>query len=576
MSDKNLQNMVKAVSRTDTPIEHRKTMMVEYLQNCDEDSLQGVFKRMSESDTQVGEETREMAKWIRDLVNNIQRAPMRPATFIELTRLDNSNSPHAMVISENGETGYMAVHDLPAVEKLKLGDRVAIDAKATILIDKADTQHQFGHEVRFERRLDSKHIEVTSRGDEKLVVLTSKAVMDKIEAGKVNPGDVVVIASGDKVAISYVPAPETHYYRFIDRGPIPDILVDRDIGSPPRVIDQVSQHVREEMTRPENRRRFRLRPCITRLLSGVSGSGKTLAVQAIHRRMYEIMSEVTKTPIEKLPQRVFRFKTSQILSMWLGESDKNADRLFDEVEKMAKQTYTNDDGKTFVLPVMVVMEEAEGMGRSRGDTHDSVYDRILSTLLQRLDPNRAGLAEQLVVFLSTTNEPHLVDPAFLRRIGGSVERFGRLDQLSFADVLKKLVRGLPAESSESKSQTKLWNEITGGLEEWLYTDETAVVELSLSGLGPMHKYRRDFLTGALIDRAVQESSNAAWQESLENPDAGISLDHLKEAIIGQVDSLVHQITPVNASHYLDIPEGSKVVKVRNLLAPSGQAVIAAE
>jgi len=572
-SDQNVRSMAKALAQTDTPIEHRKAMAIAFFTAAEEEVLEEAFKHMQGS--QMDEDSKEMVKNVRDLIDNIQRAPMRPATFVEITKLSSSNAPHAMVVSDNGEFGYMAIHDLPAVSKLRLGDRVALDAKAMILIDQSDTEHQYGHEARFERRLDSKHIEVIVRGDDKLVVLTHKDVMDKIEAGKVNPGDTIVIACTDKVAVAHVPPPVTHYYKFIDRGPIPDVYVDRDIGAPPRVIEHVSQHVREEMTRPDLRRRFKLRPCITRLLSGVSGSGKTLAVQAIHRRLYEIMSEVTETPVEALPPRVFRFKTSQIFSMWFGESDKNADRLFDEIEKLARQTFTNANGKEFRLPVMVVMEEAESVGRTRGEEHNSVYDRVMATLLQRMDPNRAGLAEQMVVFLSTTNEAHLVDPAFLRRIGGSVERFGRLDQAAFADVVKKLVRGLPAAKTSDKGQHQLWTEILAELENWLYADDTGVAELSLSGLGPAIKYRRDFLTGALVDRAVQESSLEAWQEALTNPDAGLSAEHLKDAIIEQVDTLVHQLTPVNASHYLDVPEGSKVVKVKNLLA-AGQTVIAAE
>src|SRR6516162_1066446 len=100
---------------------------------------------------------------------------------------------------------------------------------ARMLIDSCNTQHQYGHETRFERKLDSKHIEVTARGDEKLVVLTHQDVMDSIDAGKVNPGDAIVIACTDKLAVAHVPAPETSYYKFIDRGPVPDVIVDRDI-----------------------------------------------------------------------------------------------------------------------------------------------------------------------------------------------------------------------------------------------------------------------------------------------------------------------------------------------------------
>ena len=118
-----------------------------------------------------------------------------------------------------------------------------------------------------------------------------------------------------------------------------------------------------------------------KLLCGVSGSGKTLAVQAIHHLMYEIMSEVTGVALDQLPFRVFRFRQSQLLSKWLGDSDKNVDRLFDEIEQLADQPFRAPDGRQVRLPVLVVIEEADGMGRARGQ--DAIYDRILTTALQR-------------------------------------------------------------------------------------------------------------------------------------------------------------------------------------------------
>ena len=80
------------------------------------------------------------------------------------------------------------------------------------------------------------------------------------------------------------------------------------------------------------------------------------------------------------------------------------------------------------------------------------------------------------------------------------------------------------------------------------------------------KYHRDFLTGALIDRSVQQSSSAAWEESLINPNAGITVGHLQHAITHQIKSVVRQLTPQNITHYVDLPEGTQVSNVKNLLA----------
>ena len=154
------------------------------------------------------------------------------------------------------------------------------------------------------------------------------------------------------------------------------------------------------------------------------------------------MSEITGVPLEQLPPRVFRLRQSQVLSMWLGESDKNVDRLFDEIEQLADQPFKTPDGRQFRLPVLVIIEEADGMARARNHDHDAVHDRILTTALQRLDPARANIRERLIIFLASTNEPQIVDPAFLRRVGGSIEIFGRLNRSAFRAVLQKLTRGI--------------------------------------------------------------------------------------------------------------------------------------
>jgi ATPase family associated with various cellular activities (AAA) len=554
--------VLKQLGNKGLDLSHRKQMALELI--ADEATGESVLAALAAP--ALDEEAQQAAEQVRGIVENLKRAPMRSATFLGLSTPADSTAPLATVLMDDGQEACLVVHDPASVKDLKLGDRVTLDGKASILIGAAHS-YQYGKEAAFERRLDCQRIEVTQR-DERFVLLADAHLLDRIDAGQVKPGDIIVMDRNECIAKDAVPAVDSlSHYRFLDKGPVPDVLVERDIGAPPRVIEEVARHVLEEMTRPELRRRFRLRPCITRLLCGVSGSGKTLAVQAIHRRLYDIMSEVTGTPLTDLPQRVFRFKSSAIYSLWLGESDKNADRLFDEVEKCAREPFTNAEGKTFKLPVLLVMEEAEGIGRARGHDRDGIYDRILSTMLQRLDPNRAGLAGELVVFLATTNEPHLIDPAFLRRIGGQVESFGRLDRAAFIAVLNKHIAGLPAqENGRTKSQKQLWRENVSLLEQWLYDEENdlGVVELSLERTQPLVKYRRDFLTGALIDRSVQDSSSAAWEESLTNEQAGISAAHLQSAITRQIGNVVKQLTPHNVVHYLDLPEGSRVTGIRSI------------
>jgi ATP-dependent 26S proteasome regulatory subunit len=511
----------------------------------------------------VDSDVKNKQKKLDELVEQIMQSPMRPATFIEAFKIKGKAAMTAMVVMDSSEIAYVAVPKQDMAKSLKLGDRVIVDGKATIMVAEPVQEFQYGSEVRYERKINDRHIEVITHQDQKEVVLCAPDLLKEIEDEKVVPGQNLVIQKNGMVttnAVTYERDGFSHF-RFLDRGPIPDVIADRDIGSPPKIIGDVTRHIREEMTRPGLRRKFKLRPCKTALLCGVSGTGKTLSVQAIHHEMYAIMSELTDTPTDKLPPRVFRFRASQALSMWFGESDKNIDRFFDEVEQMADKRFTNPKGREFVLPVLVVMEEADGMGRGRGSAGNDVYDRVMTTTLQRLDPARSSLANRLIVFLSTTNEPGIVDPAFLRRIGGSVEVFGRLDQKGFAEVLRKHLDGLPLDNGGLKHAIK-------EIDEWLYTEEQPIVEIQVHGYrDSLAKFRRDFMTGALIERAVQEAATKAWEHAMEKEETGITVGQIQHALSRQVDSVVHQLSEANINRYTDMPEGAHVASLRRIKQP---------
>lgn len=572
----NTKALMQALADESVPVAHRSCMLIDVLAKAqhNDKTCSKIASEMFEaiSGATADADVAKLRKMLKDIIGQAMVAPMRPATFISRHLLKGSIAEAAMVSMDNGELAFIAAHDQAALKELKMLDKVLVDAQGHILISNWENGIHTGIEARFERRVDHRHVEVINHQDERAVILAGPDLMKQIEKGEVPAGTMLIVGCGGRIATMALPPEDkgADNFRFLDRGKVPDIIVERDIGAPPRVIGEVATHIREEMMRPEKRRRFKLRPCKTWLLEGVSGSGKTLAKQAIHRLMYEIMSEVTGTPIDELPPRVFQVRSSKMLSMWLGESDKNADRIFDEVEKLALQTWRGKKDIEFRLPVLVVLEEIDGLARARGD--EAVYDRIMTTILQRLDPNRHGLADQLIIILATTNHPHIVDPAMMRRIGGEIEHFGRLNAESFDQVFRKHVRGLPVAKKHGKNEEKAWNHVTTELKDWLFLEgiDPGVVELSFHGhqdsMFPKVRYHRDFLTGALVDRSVQQAATEAWKESIsDNPEAGVSADQLQRAIAGQVASVARQLTPTNIEHYLDLPEGARVVGVRSIL-----------
>jgi ATP-dependent 26S proteasome regulatory subunit len=563
--------ILAALGDAKLPHPHRSLMLRELLSEANphhEQIAQEVLDKIAENSQESV--YREKLRQLEGLLKELQEGPMRMANFIELAQLNGAGAAQALVVLDDGTQAFVVVPDTALAQKLRAGDRVILDGKARVLFHSAPTSLTAGEEARMERRIDDRYVEVTIRGDERLVVLAAADLMDQIKAARVAPGAILVVNLRQAIAFNALPCQNgLSHFKYLDRGPIPDVTVERHIGSPPRVIFDVANHVRQELTHPEARRRYGLRPCIMRLLCGASGSGKTLAIQAIIRLVYETASEVTGVPMHQLPPRVLRLRQSQLLSMWLGESDKNIDRFFDEIEELAKTEFTTPDGRRVQLPCICIIEEADGVGRARNE--DALYGRILTTLLQRLDPNREGLRDHLVIFLATTNEPQVVDPAFLRRVGGQIETFGRLSRNGFRSVLNKLVHELPAASNNGCTQEEIWKRMTDDLTAWLFSpnDISGVVELTFAGsTTPVIKYRRDFLTGALVDRAVQQAAaEACWLEDLGGAPTGITLEQLMRAIHRQVLGLVAQLREQNVGHYTDLPDGVRVASLRRIPQP---------
>lgn len=126
---------------------------------------------------------------------------------------------------------------------------------------------------------------------------------------------------------------------------------------------------------------------VSALFAGPSGTGKTLAAEVIGG---------------ELGLDVYRIDLSNIVSKWLGETEKNLRRLFDQAERTSS---------------ILLFDESEALFSKRSevrDSHDRYANTEISYLLQRMEAYR-GLA------ILTTNLRSHLDPAFLRRLRFIVE-----------------------------------------------------------------------------------------------------------------------------------------------------------
>ena len=111
---------------------------------------------------------------------------------------------------------------------------------------------------------------------------------------------------------------------------------------------------------------------------------------------------------------------------------------------------------------------------------------------------------------------------------------------------------------------------------WLFAKESAddaLVELTYVGqTTTVTKRRRDFLTAALVDRAVQEAcAEACDADWLGAEDPGLSTASLARALDAQVRHVVEHLTAPTCGRYLTLSDGARVASVRRLPQPPALA-----
>lgn len=505
--------------------------------------LGGVKPGKSVETTVYNKKKRELAQLIEEIMKGTQTI----GTFTDLVG-EKWPEIRAEVRAPNGNTSLCTLLEEDLAKNLQRGDTVLVGSGAVI-----GRAHQpvDGEEARLVRILDSGCVEIEVDNTQ-FVYQAAASLVEQIQSGEVKPGSKLLVCNKRNIAFEVIPEMKgPGHYRYLCQDPIPDVVVDRDIGSPPKYIEDVLFRARLGMENPELLDKYRISRCTSKLLAGVSGSGKTYSLHGLWNSLYDMMAEVVGVEVHELPPRVMRLRSSQLLSKWFGESEQNLDRFFDEVEILAAQPF---NGHT--LPLLVVLEEVDGLSRARGE--EAILSRIQTTALQRLDPARPELKDKLVFFIATTNVPAQVDTAFFRRIGGSVEYFGRLKPREFVSILEKHLHRRPTNGDRDS--------IVKNTAEWFFGGEDrGQIKLLYTNKETETKYRRDFLTGAMIDRAVQEACfDACRNEANGGGESGLSVVALLRAFSRQVQTVTDTIRAENADSFVDIPDGVRVTAVRRV------------
>ncbi|WP_326549704.1 AAA family ATPase [Micromonospora sp. NBC_01813] len=165
-----------------------------------------------------------------------------------------------------------------------------------------------------------------------------------------------------------------------------------DVGDMAEVKEMLTESVLWPLTYPDTFARLGVQPPRGVLLYGPPGCGKTFLVTAL--------AGTGKA-------NVLSVKGAELLSKWVGESERAVRELFRRAREAA--------------PTLVFLDEVDALAPVRGQASDGgTTDRVVAALLTELDGVEAL---RNVVVIGATNRPDLIDPALLRP--------GRLERLVY-------------------------------------------------------------------------------------------------------------------------------------------------
>ncbi len=153
---------------------------------------------------------------------------------------------------------------------------------------------------------------------------------------------------------------------------------------------------------------------------GAAGTGKTMTAYSLAK---------------SLKRQVLAFDCSKILSMYVGESEKNVRKIFDTFYELSSKTKTE--------PILLLNEADQFLGsRSSGNItgSDQMHNQMQNIFLEQIENFRGML-------IATTNLLENIDKAFSRRFNYKIE-FKKPDKKQRMELWEKM---LPKSAEYEKS-----------------------------------------------------------------------------------------------------------------------------
>ncbi|HZS87707.1 MAG TPA: ATP-binding protein [Chloroflexota bacterium] len=213
---------------------------------------------------------------------------------------------------------------------------------------------------------------------------------------------------------------------------------------------------------------------ISSLFAGASGTGKTMAAEVLANALH---------------LDLYRIDLSNVVSKYIGETEKNLRRVFDAAE----------DGGAILF-----FDEADALFGKRSevkDSHDRYANVEINYLLQRMESYR-GLA------VLATNMKGALDPAFMRRIR-FVVNFPFPDAIQRAEIWRRIYpSGTPTKDLNIDKLARL--NVTGGNIRNIALNAAFLAATAKEPVGMIHLLRAARAECAKIEKPLSEAEIGGW------------------------------------------------------------------